>query len=104
MAATIPTPPETPEPTSREVGTFVSTIPVGYLEPSSEAAQQIRAHLTTLTAAIPRTMLKDLLVLKLLAPDASQDLVVYNLPMAAQFLSQLRQQLVLMYYQEGGKR
>jgi hypothetical protein len=94
----------TSDPIPRDLGIFVSTSPVGFLEPCPDTVQQIRAYLTTVSKTIPRQMLNDLLVIKLLAPEASRDLVIYNLPMATAFLGQLRQQLVMAYYQEGETR
>ena len=102
MADNTTAPPE--EATPKDIGTFVTCQPVGYLEPPADVVKKVHAHLKTLTDAIPAQMLRDLLVLKLLVPEESRDLVIYNLPMAAEFLGRLRHQLVLKYYQEGAKR
>jgi len=96
-----PTPAPILEPNTNDVGLFVSTTPIGYLEPNAEVAKRILSHVQALTKEVSRHFLQDLLTIKMLVPEESKDLVIYNVPMAVDFIGRLREQLVMKYYQEG---
>ena len=86
-------------PAPMELGNFVSTIPIGFVAPSPDESRRILAAMGELpTGIITNEFLKDLLVIKQLAPAESSGLLVYPAPMVVDFVRQLRTQLQLRYY------
>lgn len=98
MATTSQTTPVDAPESPMHPGIFITTTPIAYLEPPAATIQAIQAQLKSLTVVIPQSLLRDLLTIKLLAPEESKDLVVYNIPMAAEFITKLKNDLVMKYY------
>ena len=89
----------TPTETNNTVGTFVSDVPIGYVEPSREVVAGMRSVIHQVTFhTVPRQLLKDLLTIKLLAPEESKELIVYNIPQAIGFISEISELLVRRYH------
>ena len=105
MATTpTPTPPEAPQPANvNDVGVFVSLIPVGYREPAHDEVRRIQDYARQLTQGTDVSLLRNLLMIKLLAPQESADLIIYSVPMAAEFIGRLRTTLAMRYYTMGEK-
>src|SRR3990167_2900382 len=103
MATTTSVPTPAPPPESPVVGTFVSCASAGYLEPAEDVVRRLNDYLKTLSKGTSPTFLKALLTIKLLAPEESEDLVICNVPMAVDFISMLRDKLVMHYYHVGQK-
>jgi len=94
------TPRETPASAPVEMGTFVSEIAIGYVAPTPAEIRQIDAALRAQPTSVVQTdaFLRNLLVIKLLAPEASRELLIYPAPMVLQFVDDLRRQLQQQYY------
>lgn len=95
-AETIPTPSQD----SNDVGLFVTTSLIGYIEPPLSVIAEIERIVRKLqSTTIPRGFLNDMIMLKLLAPTVSQDLMIYNIPEVAAIIAKLKDVLVVNYYQ-----
>lgn len=103
MASPGTTPPPTPEeqePDTNNVGTFTTSIPLGYVEPSAEQRRRIEAKLRDVNGVLTRQFFQDLLVLKLLMPDESQDIRIFSVPEVAQILGKVRALAVSRYHHQ----
>lgn len=97
MAAT----PTTPNP--NDVGIFVSPTAIGFTLASPETMARVMKQLKTGSVKdMNRTFVNDLMVLKLLAPTESADLLIHPVPLIQTFVSGLRQELVMAYYLQQG--
>ena len=84
-----------------DLGIFVSTCAIGYSEPSGARIRAIEEALRGVGAKdISQSFLKDLLTIKLIAPDESSGIVIYNAPMAAEFITSIRRAMVSAYHQK----
>ncbi len=93
------TPPTTPPPPT-ELGTFISATSIGFVRPTPTESRRILDAMRRLPeGAVTESFLRDLLVIKQLAPAESRELLIYPAPMVVQFVKQLRNQLQLKYYQ-----
>lgn len=82
-----------------DVGTFVTTSVLGYVESSLEEAIKIEQMVKALNSSnIPSQFLKDLFTIKLLAPDASRELKICNIGAVTTIIGQLKESLVRSYY------
>ena len=96
---TAPAPEETRD--TNDIGIFVSTAPIGYVEPPLVRVRAIEAALRAVGAKeISQSFLRDLLTIKLIAPEASKRVVIYSGGMAAELIASIRQALVDQYHQE----
>ena len=90
-----PTPPAPPT----ELGTFVSSVAVGFVAPTNgESARILRAMQELPQGGVTTNLLKDLLLIKQLAPRESAGLLIYPAPMVLDFVRRLKTQLTLQYY------
>lgn len=94
------TPPTSPSP--EEIGTFVSTTPIGFVTPTDTEVRAILRAARAPTLTDGGAFYRDLLVLKQLAPEQTRNLLVYPAPMVLRFVNQLRDRLVMQYYLSGG--
>ena len=90
MADTVP-------PTDQDIGIFISPIVVGYSEPDVATIIRIQAAVQKMPS---RQLLKDLIVIKLLAPSESNRLQICNVPDATAIITQLRRSLLQQYREE----
>ena len=99
--ATTATPP-TPERDTNDVGIFTSTSAIGFVEPSVTTIGKIEAKLKEMFVKTPpaKDFLKALMTIKMLAPQESRDLIIYNLPQAVAIIKQLEQKLLHTYYEQ----
>lgn len=80
-------------------GTFVSTIPVGYVNADPAERRRIDEMMRALPQTeISRPFLHNLLMIKTLAPEQSRDLLVLPVPMVVDFVKTLKEKLVATYY------
>jgi hypothetical protein len=94
-----------PEANPNEVGTFVSSIAIGFVLASPEETARIAARLKTGSVTdMTRLFVDDLLAIKLLAPTESAGLLIHPVPMIQTFVRTLRQELVMNYYLQQGER
>lgn len=94
MAAT-----PTPEPNPNEVGTFVSTTAVGFVQASPKEMLAIHKQLKLGSVKdMNRKFVEDLIAIKLLAPTESAGLLIQPAPLIQTFASRLRQELLMAYY------
>ena len=99
MAARTPATPPTPPAAPTELGTFVSTVSIGFVAPSREESARILTAMSSLPQTeITASFLRDLLVIKQLAPRESAGLLIYPAPMVLDFVRRLKGQLTLQYY------
>lgn len=101
--ATIPpstvVPPE--DSNSNDVGIFVTQQAIGYVEYEGEEVQKIEELVKEFLKAAPsKEMLKDLLTIKLLMPEASRDLRIYTLPQAVGMIKKIKEIAVRGYYEK----
>lgn len=95
--ATTPTPATETNP--NDVGVFVSNTAIGYvLADPVDAARMTQALKNGSVAEMDKRFVNNLLILKLLAPTESAELLIYPVPMIRDFVATLRQELVLSYY------
>ena len=84
-----------------DLGIFVSNAAIGYSEPSGTRIRAIEEALRSVGAKdISQSFLKDLLTIKLIAPEESSGIVIYNAPMAAEFITSIRRAMVGAYHQK----
>ena len=95
--ATVTIPMTSPSQDSNNVGLFVTTSLIGYKEPSRAIVERIHEALRVTQTAIPPQLLKDLIIIKLLAPAASKDVMIYTIPDAVAMIAQLNDTLVRRY-------
>ncbi len=94
-AAPPPTAPGPEEPT----GIFISDTIYGYMEPPAQQVMELeRALRGQMGGDLPRQMVKDLLTIKMLAPEDSRELRIYNIPEAITLIGQVAQALVMRYH------
>lgn len=94
--ATAPTP--APKRDFNDVGTFVSSVAVGFVLATERDMVQINQALRANGSKLTKTFLDNLLTIKLLAPDESRDLMIQPTSQIQSFVSSLRQGLLLKYY------
>ena len=92
--------PPTPATDANNPGIFISTTALGYVQAPAGVIAQINASLRALPA-IPRQVLEQLLTIKLLAPQESRELVIYNVPEAVKMINEVRAALSRRYYEQG---
>ena len=80
-----------------DIGIFMSPIVVGYSEPDMAAIVRIQAAVQKMPS---RQLLKDLIVIKLLAPSESHRLQICTIPDATAIITQLSQRLLQQYREE----
>ena len=83
-----------------DIGLFISTVATGYVEPAIDKVRAIETAIHSLILPnVSRQILKDLMTIKLLAPEESKDLVICNIPQVAAFIHQIRTVLVRRYHE-----
>lgn len=92
------TPAAAPE-TVVDPGTFISTVPVGFVAPSPTDI----ARIDRLMRDLPQTggdrqFFANLLTIKMLAPEESRDLFIYPSPMVIDFVGKLKTVLTMRYF------
>ena len=81
------------------VGTFVTTSVLGYVEPSLEEAIKIEQMVRALnSSSVSPDFLNGLFMIKLLAPDAARELKIYNIDAVVAIVGRLKGSLVRSYY------
>ena len=86
-----------PSQDSNNVGLFVTTSLIGYVEPSIAVVKRIHDKLRASQATVPHQLLKDLITIKLLAPTASNDIIICTIPDAVAMIAALNDALVRRY-------
>ena len=89
-----------PSQDSNNVGLFVTTSLIGYVEPSIAVVKRIHDKLRMSQATVPQQLLKDLIIIKLLAPEASNDVMICTIPDAVAMIDELKEILVNGYCDE----
>lgn len=93
------------DPNSNDVGTFVSTTAIGFVLASAEETAAITKQMKIGSAkGMTRRFVDDLLVIKLLAPSESSGLLIHPVPMIQNFVSGLKNELLMAYYLQQGER
>lgn len=82
--------------------TFVSTTVYGYVLPTPAQMRMIERKIRKMGEAsgLSQVLVRQLLTIKLLAPDASRDMQIYQLPEVSTFLASLSSALVQRYQGE----
>ena len=83
-----------------DIGTFISPIVVGYSEPDMATIVRIQAAVQAMYTTPSQRLLKDLLTIKLLAPNESHRLQICSIPEAMSIIAQLNQRLLQQYREE----
>ena len=99
MAATTSTPSTEPQPVdTNNVGIFQSKIGLGYVEPTRDELNAFLDHIDTLKRPITNHKLfHDLLTIKLLAPEKSGRVMIYNHGYVVGMIRQISAKLVEQY-------
>mgnify|MGYP001589827344 CR=1 FL=1 len=90
-----------PSQDSNNVGLFVTASLIGYKEPSRDMVTRIHEALRASQTTIPPQLLQDLITIKLLAPNASKDVMICAIPSAMEMIATLKDILVRSYSKHG---
>lgn len=87
-----------PQSNSNDVGVFIDNKPYGYVSASPATIKRVLSHFKDAMRVAPnKQTLQDLLTIKMLAPEESKELKIYNISQAIAYISDIREALVTNY-------